>query len=314
MQATAAALGRLGRTLRLWVDSDAPPVRGKGDPDAVQWGRVLPFALLHLACLGVIWVGWSTTAGVVALTTYLVRMFALTAFYHRYFSHRAFRTSRFVQFLGGFLGNASAQRGPLWWAAHHRHHHRHSDTGADAHSPHEHSFLWSHMGWFTSERNFATDYEVVSDFARYPELRFLNRFDAVAPLALLLGLFGLGEMLAWLRPDLGTNGLQLVVWGFFVSTVLLFHVTCMINSIAHRYGSRAYATRDQSRNSMLVALLTMGEGWHNNHHYYAGSVRQGFRWWQIDVTYYVLVALSWLGIVRDLRPVPERVVAEGRAR
>lgn len=312
MQTTAAALGRLGRTLRLWVDADAPPVQDGSDPDAVQWGRVLPFAVLHLACLGVIWVGWSTTAGLVALTTYLVRMFALTAFYHRYFSHRAFRTSRLVQFLGGLAGNASAQRGPLWWAAHHRHHHRHSDTGADAHSPHEHSFLWSHMGWFTSRRNFATDYDTVSDFARYPELRFLNRFDAVAPLALIAALLGLGELLARLRPDLGTNGLQLVVWGFFVSTVLLFHVTCMINSIAHRYGHRSYATRDQSRNSMLVALLTMGEGWHNNHHYYAGSVRQGFRWWEIDVTYYVLVALSWLGIVWDLRPVPERVLAEAQ--
>jgi stearoyl-CoA desaturase (delta-9 desaturase) len=289
-----------GRALLRWFDSGAHDGEAAADShSAVDWLRCVPFVALHLLCLGVIWVGWSWTAVSVALGLYVVRMFAITAFYHRYFSHRAFKAGRVAQFLFAVLGNTAAQRGPLWWAAHHRHHHRHSDTEEDVHSPHEHGFYWSHIGWFISSRHFATDMKAVPDLARYPELRFLDRFDALVPLLLLAGLYVAG-------------GWQLVVWGFGISTVFLFHATCAINSLAHRLGRKRYATTDESRNSFLLAVLTLGEGWHNNHHYFPGSVRQGFRWWEIDLTYYVLVALSWLGIVRDLRPVPRRVVEAGR--
>lgn len=298
---------RLGHRLRQWFDSAAVAPAQGADADRVDWLRVLPFVLLHLGCLGVFWVGVSPVAVAVAALLYAVRMFAITGFYHRYFSHRAFRTSRLMQFVFALVGAASVQRGPLWWAAHHRHHHRHSDTAQDLHSP-RHGFWRSHMGWFLTKRAFATDLSRVPDLARYPELRWLDRFDVAVPLALAAGLFGLGALLQRFWPELGTSGLQLLVWGFFVSTVVLFHATVTINSLAHRFGSRRFATSDDSRNNFWLALLTFGEGWHNNHHFYSSSARQGFRWWEIDLTWYGLRLLAALGLVHDLKPVPAWVL------
>ncbi len=246
-------------------------------------------------CVGVIWVGWSPTALAVAGSLYVLRMFAVTGFYHRYFSHRSFSTSRAAQFVFAVLGASAVQRGPLWWAAHHRKHHRHSDTEHDVHSPSQHGFWWSHMGWITSPANFPTDYAAVPDLAKYPELRFLDRFDILVPVLLAVTLFLLG-------------GGQLLIWGFFVSTVVLFHATCLINSLAHVIGRRRYQTNDDSGNSLVLALITFGEGWHNNHHRYPGSARQGFRWWQVDLTYYGLWLLERIRLIRDLRPVPARVL------
>jgi stearoyl-CoA desaturase (delta-9 desaturase) len=263
-------------------------------------------------CLGVIWVGWSWTAIWVAALLYFVRMFAITGFYHRYFSHKAFKTNRFWQFIFGILGNASVQRGPLWWASHHRHHHRFTDMEEDVHSPSRHGFWWSHIGWLTSKANFPTNYKYVAEWARFPELRWLNRFDTVVPFLLALALFVLGEILERYAPHLGTNGMQLLVWGFFISSVVLLHATVTINSFDHMYGTRRYDTPDTSRNNSLLALITLGEGWHNNHHHYAVAARQGFYWWEFDITYYLLVLLSWLGIVRDLRPVSDQVRERNR--
>jgi stearoyl-CoA desaturase (delta-9 desaturase) len=262
---------------------------------------------MHVACLAVIWVGWNWTAGAVFLAALFVRVFGLTAFYHRYFSHRAFRTSRWVQFLGAVLGSAAVQRGPLWWAAHHRAHHRVADTSRDPHSPVHFGFLWSHMAWFMTREHVRTDERLVRDLVKYPELRFLDRNEYLVPVLFAAFLFGLGDGLATLAPDLGASGWQLLVWGFFVSTVTLYHLTFAVNSVAHRYGSRSFHTRDESRNNFTLALLTFGEGWHNNHHHYPASARQGFRWWQIDITYYLLVALSWFGLVWDLKSVPRRL-------
>ncbi|MFZ0430784.1 MAG: acyl-CoA desaturase [Acidobacteriota bacterium] len=290
-----------------WFDSWAGAGTETDDPEKTDWVRVLPFLFMHVGCLAVFWVGWSSTAVAVAILLYGLRMFAVTGFYHRYFSHRTFRTSRWGQLLFALLGNSAVQRGPLWWAAHHRHHHRHSDEEHDVHSPHHHGLYWSHFGWITSRSNFATRLELVKDLARYPELRFLDRFDTLVPLALAVSLYGLGELAALYFPALGTNGWQLLVWGFFISTVVLFHGTCTINSLAHMFGKRRYATRDESRNSLLLALITMGEGWHNNHHHYPTATRQGFFWWEIDITYYFLWALSRTGLIWDLRAVPERV-------
>ena len=300
--AAPSSLRRALRAVALWFDTSAAP-DAAGDPDRVDWLRVLPFVGLHLACLGVLFVGFSWFAFWTAVVLYAARMFAITGFYHRYFSHKAFRTSRQVQFAFAVLGAASVQRGPLWWAAHHRHHHRHADTEQDIHSP-RHGFWRSHMGWFLTRRGFATRLDAVPDLARFPELRLLDRFDVLVPVALAAALFGLGQWLAVARPHWGTNGPQLLVWGFFVSTVVLFHVTVTINSLAHRWGSRRFATRDDSRNNALLALLTFGEGWHNNHHHFPGSARQGFAWWELDLTYLGLRLMAWLGLVRDLRPVP----------
>lgn len=294
-----------------WIDSDHGS-RTAG-PDATGDGfeliRCLPFLLMHAACLAVAWVGWSWFAVAAAAALYLTRMFAVTGFYHRYFSHRSFKTSRAAQFLFALWGATAVQRGALWWASHHRHHHRHSDTEADVHSPRRHGFWWAHMGWFASSKNFPTDYGRVRDLARFSELVFLNRFDSLMPVIFAGSLYGLGALLERRAPGLGTNGPQLLVWGFFISTVVLFHCTCSINSLAHVFGRKRFATSDDSRNSLLLALVTLGEGWHNNHHHYMHSTRQGFYWWEIDLTYYALKLLERCGIIWDLRPVPASVYA-----
>lgn len=284
------------------------------DPNSfrLDWVRAIPFLLLHLSCLAVFFVGWSTTAVLMAVFFYALRMFAITGFYHRYFSHRSFKTSRWFQFLFAAIGNASAQRGPLWWAAHHRHHHIHSDEETDLHSPREHGLFWSHLGWFLAESNFATRYQSIKDFAKFPELRFLNRFDILVPVLFGIFVFSLGAFLEAFVPSLGTNGWQMLVWGFCISTVLLYHGTFMINSMAHKMGRARYKTGDDSRNSLILALITLGEGWHNNHHHYPASTRQGFYWWEIDITYYILKVFSWLGLIWDLAPVPRKALESNK--
>ena len=296
-----------------WFDSEA----GVGSMPAeggrcVEWVRIIPFIILHGMCLGVVWVGWSRVAVAAAAALYFVRMFAITGFYHRYFSHKTYRANRFWQFVFAVLGNAAVQRGPLWWASHHRHHHRFADTEEDPHSPTRHGFWWSHIGWLTSDRHFPTRAKYVKDWARFPELVWLNRFDTLVPVLLAAALYGLGALLEARAPQLGTSGPQMLIWGFFISSTVLFHATVTINSLDHMIGRRRYETPDTSRNNWLLALVTLGEGWHNNHHHYAISARQGFFWWEIDVTYYLLKLMSWVGIVRDLRPVPEHVRASGR--
>lgn len=290
---------------------DRMPVQG-GDEDTVEWARLLPFALLHVGCLGAIWTGVSWFAAAVCVALYAVRMFAITAVYHRYLSHRSYDAPRWLVFVGAWTAAAAAQRGPLWWAAHHRRHHRHSDREGDAHSPLHGRFWWSHVGWFTTRRNFRTDLQQLPDLRDHAELRWLDRFDVAAPLSLLVFLYVLGESLAVHAPSLETNGWQLVVWGFCVSTTLVFHVTSMVNSVCHLFGSRPWKTADQSRNLPWLALLTFGEGWHNNHHYCPGSVRQGFRWWQFDLSFYALWVMERFGLVK-LRPLPARARAvDGR--
>ena len=293
------------------ASSDHEEVDSHGK-DKVDWGRVFPFLALHASCLFVFVVGWSWVAVGVAVGMYYLRMFAITAGYHRYFSHRSFRTSRFLQFCLAALGSSAAQRGPLWWAAHHRHHHEFSDEPEDLHSPRQKGFVWSHVGWVLDRTNFATRLERVKDFSKFPELRFLDRFDIIAPTVLGISMFLLGVALEAYAPGLGTNGWQMLVWGFVVSTIALYHGTFTVNSLAHVFGSRRFNTKDDSRNSFLIALITLGEGWHNNHHHYPASARQGFYWWEIDVSYYILKALSYVGLVWDIRPVPERALAARR--
>jgi stearoyl-CoA desaturase (delta-9 desaturase) len=294
--------------LRRWFDTDGASADA-ADGERIDWLRALPFLAMHLAVGFVFVVGWSWTALGVAAALYALRMFAITAFYHRYFSHRTFRASRPVQFFFALLGAASVQRGPLWWAAHHRGHHRHADTAADPHSPVVHGFWRSHVGWFLTRDGFRTDWARIPDLAAFPELRWLDRFDTLVPLALAAALYGAGSLLERHAPGLGTSGGQLLVWGFFVSTVVLFHATVTINSLAHRFGTRRFATGDDSRNNVWLALLTFGEGWHNNHHFFPGSARQGFRRREIDLTWYGLRALAALGLVHDLKPVPAWVLA-----
>lgn len=283
-----------------------------GADDPIDWPRTIPFIAIHLACLAVIWVGWSPVAVGVAALLYVVRMFAITAFYHRYFSHRAFRTSRTFQFVMAVAGCTAGQRSPLWWAAHHRHHHKHSDGHDDLHSPGMRGMLRSHVGWFLTRGAFATNRRLVPDFKNFAELHWLDRLDWIPFVALGVVLYALGAGLEAWAPGLGTTGPQMLIWGFFVSTVVLYHCTYTINSLAHRFGKQRFATSDDSRNNLTLALLTLGEGWHNNHHHYPASARQGFYWWEIDLTYYGLLALQRLGLIWELRAVPHRVMQRNR--
>lgn len=293
-----------------WYEAE-PSVTNSNENKQVQWLRILPFVLLHLACFAVFWVGISWFAVIFAVLFYLIRMFSITAFFHRYFSHKTFQTSRVLQFVFALIGTMSAQRGPLWWVAHHRYHHRYTDTEQDPHAS-IHGFWYSHVGWFLNEYNFATRKAVIKDWLKFPELVWLDRFSLIVVLATAGLIYTLGQWLAIHYPQLGTSGLQLLVWGGAISTVLLLHATLCINSLAHHYGQRDFETNDQSRNNLFLSIITLGEGWHNNHHYYAGSTRQGFYWWQIDITYYFLKIMSWLGLVWGLKPIPERVYLDSK--
>jgi stearoyl-CoA desaturase (delta-9 desaturase) len=283
-----------------WLDNNQNETDESTKDDGIDWYRIVPFIGIHLACALVIVVGISWTAMVVCLLSYLIRMFAITAFYHRYFSHKTFKTTRVVQALFAALGATATQRGPIWWAAHHRHHHIHSDSVNDTHSP-KHGFFHSHLKWFLLKKNFATKTEYVKDLQQFPELKFIDRYDIVFPVFYASLLYLLGNLLQQHVPTLNTSGWQLVVWGYFISTVLLSHVTYCINSLAHVFGFRSYDTKDDSRNNFILAILTLGEGWHNNHHCCPGSAKQGFKWWQIDLSYYVLFMMNKAGIIWDLK-------------
>jgi stearoyl-CoA desaturase (delta-9 desaturase) len=256
--------------------------------DLREAAAIARFALLHVAALLVLVTPFSWSLVGWCLASYVVRMFGVTAGYHRYFSHRAFKLSRPAQFMLAVLAQTSGQKGVLWWAAHHRAHHRHADRPADVHSPRD-GFWWAHVGWILSTRHASYDSRRVGDFARFPELRWLDRHHWVPTVAY-------GALIAL------AGGLAAFAWAYLLSTVLLYHATFAINSVAHVWGTREFETADDSRNNWWLALLTLGEGWHNNHHYCMSSSRQGRTWWQFDATYLLLRLLAALGIARDLRP------------
>ena len=268
---------------------------------------------MHVACLLVIWTGVSAVAVITCLTLYVVRMFAITAGFHRLFAHRTYKTGRIFQFLIAFAGTASYQKGPLWWSAHHRRHHLHADTEDDLHSPLTRTLWRSHVGWFLYRDSQATDWKLIPNLIKYRDLRILDRYYSMPPALLAVSMFLLGSVFQQYAPGLGTSAWQMLAWGFFVSTVLLYHGTFTVNSLAHIFGRRRFATVDNSRNNLFVALITLGEGWHNNHHYYPSSERQGFYWWEIDVSHYTLRALSWFGVVWDLRRPPSNVASQRRS-
>jgi stearoyl-CoA desaturase (delta-9 desaturase) len=278
-----------------WADRDRILTDAEG-----WWGQqqVLPRVVywgIHAACLLGIWFTPSRGDLLLLAATFFVRMFAITAGYHRYFAHKAYKTSRAFQLLLAVLGATATQKGVLWWAGHHRIHHKYADqSGKDVHSPRD-GFWHSHQGWIFDGRWDGSSLDQIQDFARFPELVWLNRWHVVPPALLATACFAFG-------------GFSALLWGFVISTVLLWHATYSINSLAHRWGTRRYDTPDTSRNNLLLGLLTMGEGWHNNHHHYCASARQGFFWWEIDASYYLLRLLSAVGLIWDLREPPAHVV------
>ena len=276
-----------------------PPISGA----QVEWFRCVPYLIIHGLLLLSFWQPFVWPCLFVCIISYSVRMFAITAFYHRYFSHRAFKTNRIVQFLGAFTACCSAQRGPLWWAAHHRRHHRHSDTEKDMHSPKTNSLFWSHTLWFMTDYAVPTFLKEIPDWLKFPELRFINRYDWIPVIIWGGGCYLLGEW-TWFSTVTGMNGMMTFVWGFVIPTILLYHATFAVNSLTHLWGKKRFETGDESRNNSLVALFTFGEGWHNNHHFFPGSARQGFFKGEYDLTYTVLRMMSFFGLVSELRPVP----------
>jgi stearoyl-CoA desaturase (Delta-9 desaturase) len=272
---------------------EAPPRRRHST--LYIWTKGIPFWLLHILPLGAIWTGVKLADVICCLLIYWVGMFAVTGGYHRYFSHKTFKTSRAFQFILAFLAEMTSQKGVLWWASNHRHHHRFSDQPSDIHSPRQKGFWYSHMMWLFDGTD-DTEIHRVRDLARFPELRFLNAFWYLPPTLLGVTVFLL----------LGWSGLLI---GFFLGITILWHGTFTINSLSHVFGKRRYETEDDSKNNWLLALITLGEGWHNNHHHYMFSTRQGFFWWEIDVTYYILRALSAVGLVWDLKEPPKEVFA-----
>ena len=291
---------------RSLTDGDAPSAAVRGG-ESVAWLRISPFIALHAACIAPLWVGYGHVALAVAVASYALRAFAVSAFYHRGFAHRAFRMRRTVRFAFAFLGAAATQRGPLWWAGQHRLHHAHADTVGDPHSSLR-GFWWSHMLWFLCRDHYDTPLHRVRDLARFSDLAWLDRFDIVPPLVFAAAMFALGEGLGTVFP--ATDGWQMLVWGYVLPTVALMHATFLVNSLSHRVGRRPFATADGSRNNAWLALLTFGEGWHNNHHRHAASARLGLRWWQLDLGWLGLRLLAALGLVWDLRVPPKPGLAE----
>lgn len=262
-----------------------------------QWFGAIPFILVHLLPLLAFYTGTKPQDWVVCIALYWIRMFGVTGVYHRYFAHRTYKTSRWFQFVLALIAMSSSQKGVLWWASNHRVHHKFSDKDGDPHDSRR-GFWYSHVGWLY-DRNEATDYSKIRDMARYPELVFLNKFWVLPPLALGVAVFLL----------MGWSGLLI---GFFLSTALLWHGTFTINSLSHILGTVRYQTGEDSKNNWYLAIITMGEGWHNNHHHFMGSTRQGFYWWEIDMTYYILRALQAVGLVWDIKEPPARVYEEAK--
>ncbi len=267
-----------------------------------NWARAIPFFALHVACISIFFTSVHLVDWIMCGTLYVIRMFGITGGYHRYFAHKSYKTSRPFQFVLGWLGCMSLQKGPLWWAAHHRLHHRYSDTEEDVHSPITKTVWHAHVGWVLETANDDTRWDVIKDFQDVPELRWLNAMHWVP--GILLGVACFFISLAF-----GGTGWGGVSVGFLLSTILVYHGTFLINSMAHLFGNRRYETTDRSRNSMILALITMGEGWHNNHHHYMAAARQGFFWWEIDMSYYVLKALSAVGLIWDLKQPPKVMLA-----
>jgi stearoyl-CoA desaturase (delta-9 desaturase) len=264
--------------------------------DRVEWNRAVPYLVFNAAALAFVFVYPPRAADVVLCAAlYAVRMFAVGGILHRYFSHRSYSTSRAFQFVLALLATTTMQQGILWWVSQHRHHHRYSDQPEDFHSPTQHGFLWSHQLWSFTARAQTTDMDSVKDLSVFPELGWLSRNWAVPHLALVGVLFLCG-------------GLRAVEWGFMVSSVLVWQVSFGVNSFAHLIGRRRFATPDTSRNSLILAIVSLGDGWHNNHHHYPGSMRAGFYWWEVDFTAYLIRALGWFGLVWNIHPVPARIL------
>lgn len=261
---------------------------------------------VHLLTLFAFWTGVSYVAFGLMIFFLAWRGIFLTLAYHRYFSHRSYKTSRAFQFFLALAGNICMQRGAMWWAAHHRKHHQYSDTELDPHSPIAHGFFISHIGWAMEKKSFITDYSRIKDFEAYPELRWLNEHSDLIHGIFAAFLLTLGELLRFTNPDLGVTGPQLLVWVYLIGGLLHLHSIFLVNSWGHLWGKREYEFpiregRDESKNNTWLAMLTFGEGWHYNHHCFPASAKTGLLKHQYDLGYYILKMWQFFGLVWDIK-------------
>jgi stearoyl-CoA desaturase (Delta-9 desaturase) len=257
----------------------------------IQASALLVFAVPFRWAYVALWAG-----------AHFVRAVGLTLAFHRYYAHRAFKMGRVTRFVWTFIGTAAMQKGPLWWAGHHVNHHKFADREGDPHSPMVSGVYYAHLGWFLNDAKYdrveATN-PVIRDFSTVPEIAFLDRFFGLPPLIMAVALYLAG-------------GVPWVVWGFCLPTMTLAHATFAINSINHMFGSRRFETVDESRNNPLTAFFAAGEGWHNNHHRFQRAARNGFYWWEFDITWYVIRLMKAVGLAWDVQPVPKRIYEEAR--
>lgn len=297
-------------SLSAWIDNQQAEC-SINNSSTINWIRCLPFLLLHLSLGLVLFIKISIAGVVICFLSYFIRMFAITGFFHRYFSHKTFSTTKSIEIIFAFIGTCSAQRGPIWWASHHRAHHKHSDTPQDQHTPIHHSFLRSHMGWFMSNKNFHVQKNYVKDLEKKPHLQLIDRFDGIIPLIYLAILAIIGYCFEHYT-HVQLTPFSAMFWGFSVSTILLLHATFAINSIGHLFGNRTYNTMDESRNNLVLALITLGEGWHNNHHHWPISAKQGFHWQQIDISYWMLCLMKKLHLISDIKNIPNNKINKNK--
>jgi stearoyl-CoA desaturase (Delta-9 desaturase) len=256
-----------------------------------------PLLTVHLALLAIPFIEWSWWYVVWIVVLTRVIGLGVTVGLHRYFSHRSFKTPRWCQFLLAAAGCSALQKGPLWWAIHHRLHHRHSDDLGDPHSPVMDGFLYGHMGWLFARDLMHPDEKIVHDLTKYPELVWLDRFWMLPGLLLAAACFALG----------GWGGL---VYGYCLSVVLIFQITFAVNSFGHLFGPQRFDTGEGSRNNMLLGYLAMGDGWHNNHHRAPYSARHGFAWYELDMSFMFIRLMRLVGLAWDVK-VPSRALMAG---
>ena len=294
---------RLGRTR-------VPRPEGVNDKSQILWSYLIPVILFHLmiplAFFGYFFSWWGLLF--LPLGNYIFTSMGIGAGYHRLLTHRGFDCPKWFEYTLATLGVCSFQDSPARWVLVHRVHHQHSDHQPDPHTPHVSGF-WSHMGWLfidNTDLSTASAYDkYVRDLMRDKYYMWLQRglnwvvIYAVHALAFLAAGYGLALLMA---PEGGVLRFtaQFFFWTVIMRTVYTWHVTWAINSAAHMWGYRNYETREDSRNNWLFALLTNGEGWHNNHHADPRSAQHGHRWWEVDITYISLAILEKVGLIKNL--------------
>ncbi len=264
-------------------------------PIRLAWPPLIWIGGLHLAALlGFVpaFFSWQALA-VCLLLHWLTGGIGICLTYHRLLTHRSFALRpSWLEYVLTIVGTCASEGGPIGWVADHRKHHANSDEEEDTHTPLR-GFFWAHMYWWMTVADGGEHtpeyYEKwCPDLCKDPIHRWIERYHLVFPILLFIGLYAYG-------------GISWLVWGGFVRTVFVLHSTWLVNSASHIWGYRSHTTRDRSKNLWWVAILTYGEGWHNNHHAYQTSARHGLRWWEVDMTYLAIQAMKFCRVAYEVR-------------